>query len=272
VHFVDIAVELLFNDCDIFKDSIMSDRHPTPDLGLYGLRNRNTGLVVRVGVVEGGIYGPKHALTYDRDRPFWKTDDVQGLIMTALEDRPRYNALPETPTWNGVDVRECDPVRFFEHCEYGPQGGDPIAVTQYMKTFEFEILDMRDARYQTADVMTVHYGPMQTILKRYDMDKIDSMALAIVGFHPVVGVADDLGLVGDIGITTTRGPCRIVEVVPVPDDWELNELQRKEREDGTKHRLVLLDAADLGSWFDYDTIDRGPAPATNDVGSTEVRP
>jgi hypothetical protein len=265
-------VELMFNDRDIIRDSIMN-RQPPPDTGIFGLRNRNTGLVMRVETVNGGIYGPKHALTYDRDRPFWKTGDIQGLIMTVLEDRPRYNALPETPTWNGVDVRECDPVRFFEHCEYGPEGGDPIAVTHYMKTFDFEVLDMRDARYQTADVMKVHYGPMQRIFQRYDMDKIDTMALAIVGFVPEVDATDDLGLVGDVGITTTRGPCRIVEVVRAPDDWELNELQQKEREDGMEHRLVLLDAADLAAWFDYDTIDRGPAPATNDVvESPEVRP
>ncbi|WP_327210157.1 hypothetical protein [Rhizobium leguminosarum] len=248
--------------------------HPAPDVGIFGLRNRNTGLVVRVETVNGGIYGPKHALTYDRGRPFWKTDDIQGLIMTALEDRPRYNAFPETPTWNGVDVRECDPVRFFEHCEYGPDGGDPVAVMQFMKTFDFEVLDMRDARYQTADVMKVHYGAMQTIFRLYDMDKVDTMALAIVGFFPEVGVTDDLGLVGDIGITETRGPCRIVEVARLPDEWELNSAQEVERAEGMEHLLVLLDMADIAAWFDYDSIDCARAPDANpeEAEATEFRP
>jgi hypothetical protein len=247
----------------------MSDRHPAPSRGLFGLRNRKTGLVVRLETVSGGIYGPKAGLTYDLGCPFWQTDNVQDLIMTAFEDRPPYNAHPETPTWNGIDVSECDPVRFFEHIEYGPGGGDPVAVTQYMRTFEFEIIDLRETRFQTADIMNIHYGIMQKIFSAYDMDKIDTMALAVV---PVPAGTVTTGLRGDIGITATRGPCRIVEEVFLPSEWELTTVQMAQREEGLEHRLLLLDKADLAVWFDYDTIDNAREPAGVEEEGAEFRP
>lgn len=229
---------------------------------LYGLRNRNTGLVVRVETVDGGMYGPKPALTYDRGRPFWQTDDLQGLIMTAFEDRPRFNALPETPIWNGVDIRECDAIRFFEEAEYGPGGGDPVSVTHYIKTFDLEIYDLRDIRHQTADIMTVHYGGMQKVFRAYDMDKIDTMTLALV---PVMQGEDASNMRGDVAVTESRGPCRIVEEAPLPEWWELNDVQKTLVEDGLELRLLLLDMAELGTWLDYDTIDYGPVPEADQV-------
>lgn len=228
---------------------------------VYGLRSRVTGLVARVETVSGGIYGPKCALTFDKSKPYWKTFDLQGLIMTVLEDRPRYNAMPETPIWNGVDIGECDPVRFFEHCEYGPEGGDPVSVVQSMQTFTLDIVDMRDNVFQTADITKIHYGAMQSLFHRYDMDKIDRMALAIVAVAREVDPYDSLGIVGDIGVTDIRGPCRIVEVAPLPEDWELNDAQNAQRELGMVHRLVLLDKEEIQSWIDYDTIDT-VAPAS----------
>jgi hypothetical protein len=82
------------------------------------------------------------------------------------------------------------------------------------------------------------------------MDRIDTMSLALVWYNGVMHVR------GDIGWTHDKGPARIVGVADLPERWTLTEEQQAYKPfENAKIALLLLDAAELEGWLDFDQID-----------------
>lgn len=139
--------------------------------------------------------------------------------------------------------------------QFDIEGGDPISTTHHIKTFSIgSVFDARPARVHGGDLTNIHYGIMQTIFSRYDMDKIDHQSLGIIPYKD--GTPQ---LLGDLILTSDIGPARIVGVVDLPKDWKLTAAQTEEfaamTDAGWQFALVLSDSHELESWLDFDEFE-----------------
>jgi hypothetical protein len=216
----------------------------------YGLRNATTGRIIRLAE-NLAFHGDSSChLSDSPDLPYWKTG-FADLVATICEDRPREKSHRGIPEWRSVDPKTCQPIAFITEVERDIAGGDPVCRTERLETFDLGVvLDLRQPMNRTVGIDTQHYGIMQTIFTKYDMDRIDTMSLALVWYNGVMHVR------GDIGWTHDKGPARIVDVADLPGRWPLTEEQQayKPFEDA-KIALLLLDTAELESWLDLDQID-----------------
>jgi hypothetical protein len=222
----------------------------------YGLRNPATGRIIRLAE-NLAFHGDSSChLSEAPDLPYWKTG-FSDLVATICEDRPREKSHRGIPEWRSVDPKTCQPIAFITEVERDIAGGDPVCRTERLETFDLgTVLDLRQPMNRTVGIDTQHYGIMQNIFTKYDMDRIDTMSLALVWYNGVMHVR------GDIGWTHDKGPARIVGVADLPERWTLTEEQQayKPFEDA-KIALLLLDTAELESWLDLDQI--GPDTSLN---------
>ncbi len=218
----------------------------------YGLRNPTTGRIIRLAE-NLAFHGDSSChLSEAPELPYWKVKNFADLVTTICEDRPRATSHRNVPEWRSINPHECQPIAFITEVERDIEDGDPICRTERLKTFSIgNIYDLRAARHQTSDIAHIHYGLMQKIFIRYDMDRIETMSLATIwhrGGYPSV--------VGDIGLTHDKGPARIVGITDLPEDWPLTEEQQAHKPfPDAKISLLLLDTAELVTWLDFDQID-----------------
>lgn len=217
----------------------------------YGLRNTENGRIIRIAenLAFHGDYSCH--LSEDPALPYWKVQNFADLVTTVCEDRPRAKSTCKTPEWRAVNPHACQPIAFITEVGRDIEGGDPVSRTERLVTFELNaVLDLRNPLNQTTAIDTVHYGIMQNIFTRYDMDRIETMSLALTWLDDVQAA------IGEIGLTHEKGPARIIGVADLPADWQLTEEQKEFKPaPGAKASLLLLDTAELVSWLDFDQID-----------------
>lgn len=217
----------------------------------YGLRNPTTGRIIRLAenLAFHGDYSCH--LSEAPELPYWKVKSFAHLVETICENRPQEQSYKNVPEWGTVSPWICQPIGFITEVGRDIEGGDPVSITERLVTFEVGfILDLRQSINRTAKINTKHYGVMQHIFARYDMDRIETMSLALVWSNGPMQVR------GDIGMTHDKGPARIIDVAALPEDWQLTEEQKAyEPFPDANISLLLLDTSELESWLDFDQID-----------------
>jgi hypothetical protein len=217
----------------------------------YGLRNPTTGRIIRLAE-NLAFHGDSSChLSEAPELPYWKVENFADLVTTICEDRPSKISHRNVPEWRSVNPHECQPIGFITEVGRDVDGGDPVFRTERLVTFDLGIvLDLRKPLNRTVGIDTQHYGIMQTIFTKYDMDRIDTMSLALVWSN------GPMHLRGDIGLTHDKGPARIIGVADLPGRWPLTPEQEAHKPfPDAKISLVLLDTAELVTWIDFDQID-----------------
>jgi hypothetical protein len=216
----------------------------------YGLRNPTNGRIIRLAenLAFHGDYSCH--LSESPDLPYWKVEKFSDLVMTVCENIPEKDSHRKTPAWRTVNPHACQSIAFITEVGRDIEGGDPVCRTERLETFDLGIvLDLRQPMNRTVGIDTQHYGIMQTIFSRYDMDRIDTMSLALVWYNGLLHVR------GDIGLTHDKGPARIIGVADLPGRWPLTEEQQAHNPfPDAKIALLLLDTAELETWLDFDQI------------------
>jgi hypothetical protein len=217
----------------------------------YGLRNPTTGRVIRLAenLAFHGDYSCH--LSEVTDLPYWKVGNFADLVETICEDRPRQTSTQKKPEWRSVNPQVCQPIAFITEVGRDVEGGDPVCRTERLETFDLGfVLDLRQPMNRTVGIDTQHYGIMQNIFTRYDMDRIDTMSLALVWSNGPMHVR------GDIGLAHDKGPARIIGVADLPERWPITPEQAAHKPfPDAKISLVLLDTSELVTWLDFDQID-----------------
>lgn len=217
----------------------------------YGLRNPKTGRIIRLAE-NLAFHGDSSChLSEEPGLPYWKVKNFANLVSTICEDRPRQISNSKTPEWRSVNPHECQPIAFITEVGRDVDGGDPVCRTERLMTFDLgNVFDAREPLCRTVGIDTQHYGIMQTIFTQYDMDRIDTMSLALVWSSGATHMR------GDIALTHDKGPARIIGVAELPARWPLNEEQEAFKPfHDEKIFLVLLDTSELVTWIDFDQID-----------------
>jgi hypothetical protein len=216
----------------------------------YGLRNPMTGRIIRL-VENRAFHGDSSCyLSESPNNPYWQVANFADLVTTWTVDPTEKESDRKAPEWRFVNPHACQPIGFITEVEHDVNGGDPVSRTERLVTFEIgSVYDLREPINRTMAIETQHYGIMQETFTRYDMDRIDTMSLAIV-WHE-----GHLHLRGDIGLTHDKGPARIVEVADIPAHWPLTEEQMAYQPfPEAKVSLLLLDTAELVTWLDFEPI------------------
>lgn len=221
----------------------------------YGLRNIETGRFVRVAQENKSTGYLAFRLSEDVDAPRWETVSLADLVTLIVEDRPEYESTLAVPAWGGFrpELNVYQPVRFRSEFGYDVEGGDPVTKAEWIETFNLgDVYDFRQPISQTRSIDNTHYGVLQALFTQYDMDRHENMSVALIA-HKEGGV---FSLRGDIGLTSDRGPARIVGVADVPEDWPISDDQLNHKPfDDTKWSLLLLDKTELENWVDFERID-----------------
>ncbi|NTF18264.1 hypothetical protein G6L37_07575 [Agrobacterium rubi] len=224
-------------------------------MATYGIRNKETGRIVRKAIVHRTNAMKFFHLSEDIDDPKWEVADFADLVRTFVENRTDGESTSWVPSWGQllIDGQRYQPIRFRTERDYDVEGGDPVTTREWLETFDLgTVYELRTSVCQTRSIDEVHYGILQGLFGRYDMDRHEHMSLAMIA-HSGEGTPN---LHGDMGMTRDHGPSRIIGLADLPEDWPISDEQLNHKPFAdTRWSLVLLDKTELESWLDFDDIE-----------------